>query len=71
MHRRAGVAYKHLLTCEWCGQPFYAHRKDARFDSGKCRTAYCRFMKHARTPLWVSEGYDRFQFRLKINGVEI
>lgn len=70
-HGRAGVAYRHINTCEWCGQPFYCHRSDARFDSGKCRVAYCRFMKHARAPMWSQGGPLLKQMRFLVNGKEL
>ncbi len=39
--------------CHFCGEPFYAKRRDARFDGGKHRTAYYRWRK--RLPYYQSK----------------
>jgi hypothetical protein len=36
------------MPCEYCGTPFEQKRKDARFCSQKCRTAFCRAIGKAK-----------------------
>jgi len=69
---RAGVAYKHINTCCWCGGGFYSHRIDAKFCKPKCRTAHCRFMKHNRAPMWETfEQSNTRQLSFVLNGERI
>jgi hypothetical protein len=70
MSRRVGGRY-HIATCEWCGQPFYTIRSDARFDSVRCRVANWRFMQHARAPKWERVEEKPHQIKMSFMGKEI
>lgn len=67
MERDRGGACKRVHTCEWCGHPFYASRRHARFHSVKCRVAYHRFMQHRTEPTWQEENKSR-QLSFILNG---
>lgn len=71
MRRDRGGAVLRLSTCEWCGNPMYKSRSHARFCSNRCRTAYCRYMKYQRAPMWVVDREELRQMSFKLNGVQI
>ena len=74
LERDRGGAVIRVHTCEWCGKPFYASRRHARFHSVACRVAYHRFMQHKGQPFWEranEEIGNRKQLKIFVNGVEL
>ena len=45
---------RHQLTCHHCGTPFQAQRCDARYCSGRCRTAAYRRARKAQRRAYTS-----------------